>query len=81
MDRQGVREATRRADFVFHMAAAVGVRCVLKNTLRSIRTNVYGTDVVLGAAAKHRVPVVLASSPKCTGTAVISLSVRMRRSR
>jgi UDP-glucose 4-epimerase len=67
MDRRTVREVMRRVDFVFHLAAAVGVRFILKNTLRSIRTNVYGTDVVLAAAAIHRIPVVLASSSEVYG--------------
>jgi UDP-glucose 4-epimerase len=67
MDERIVREAMRRVDFVFHLAAAVGVRSVLQHTLRSIQTNVYGTDVVLAAAAMHRVPVVLASSSEVYG--------------
>src|SRR3954454_1521662 len=62
MDEAMVREAMRRTDFVFHLAAAVGVRTVLEHTLHSIQTNVYGTDIVLGAAAEYRTPVLMASS-------------------
>src|SRR5689334_22818241 len=67
MDAPIMRQAIRRADFVFHLAAAVGVRTVLQHTLRSIQTNVYGTDSVLAAAAMRRVPVLVASSSEVYG--------------
>src|SRR5689334_11867086 len=39
-----------RVDEVFHLAAAVGVKFVLDNPLRSLLTNIRGTEVVLEAA-------------------------------
>ena len=39
-----------RVDEVYHLAAAVGVKFVLDNPLRSLLTNIRGTEVVLEAA-------------------------------
>ena len=36
-----------RADVVFHLAAAVGVRLIVENPVRTIETNVSGTENVL----------------------------------
>src|SRR3972149_4561601 len=38
---------------VFHLAAAVGVKYVLENPLRSLITNIRGTEVVLEASSQH----------------------------
>ena len=55
------------ADIVFHLAAAVGVRLVVNHPLRTIRTNVDGTDVVLDAALTRRTRVVIASTSEVYG--------------
>jgi UDP-glucose 4-epimerase len=52
MDADLVQELVDRVDVVFHLAAAVGVRFVLENPLRSLLTNIRGTENVLEAA--HR---------------------------
>uniref|UniRef100_A0A832I4Z8 UDP-glucuronate decarboxylase n=1 Tax=Eiseniibacteriota bacterium TaxID=2212470 RepID=A0A832I4Z8_UNCEI len=52
---------------VFHLAAAVGVRYVLENPLRSLITNIRGTEVVLEAAAEHERKVVVFSSSEMYG--------------
>src|SRR4029077_15045418 len=39
-------------DVVFHLAAAVGVRLVVESPVRTIETNVRGTELVLAAANK-----------------------------
>ena len=44
-------ELVDSADFVFHLAAAVGVRLIVESPVRTIETNVHGTEVVLGVAA------------------------------
>src|SRR5262245_61521211 len=61
-DRPLVSELTDRADIVYHLAAAVGVRLIVESPVRTIETNVRGTEVVLQAAAKKRKPVVIASA-------------------
>jgi UDP-glucose 4-epimerase len=56
-----------RADVVFHLAAAVGVKLIVENPTRTIETNVRGSEVVLQAAAKKGRVVVLASSSEVYG--------------
>ena len=42
------------ADVVFHLAAAVGVKLIVESPVRTIETNVNGTQLVLEAACKKR---------------------------
>lgn len=55
------------ADVVFHLAAVVGVNLVVEDALGTVRTNVLGTEAVLSAAARHGVPVMLASTSEVYG--------------
>ena len=55
------------ADMVFHLAAAVGVKLIVDNPVRTIETNVHGTEVVLRCAAKKGKPVILASTSEVYG--------------
>ena len=45
-------ELVDRADVVFHLAAAVGVKLIVEAPVRTIETNVHGTEVVLKHASK-----------------------------
>jgi UDP-glucose 4-epimerase len=56
-----------RVDLVYHLAALVGVKHVVADPLGAIKTNVTGTEVVLGAAFKYWKKVVLASSSEIYG--------------
>jgi UDP-glucose 4-epimerase len=49
------------------MAAAVGVRLIVESPVRTIETNVRGTEVVLGLAAKKRKRVLIASTSEVYG--------------
>jgi UDP-glucose 4-epimerase len=60
-------EAIRSADLVYHLAAALGVKWILEHPLRSLETNLRGTDVVLTAADRHRRPVLVASTSEVYG--------------
>ena len=62
-----VAELVDRCDVVFHLAAAVGVRLIVESPVRTIETNVHGTEVVLRAAAKKRKRVVIASTSEVYG--------------
>lgn len=62
-----VTELVDRCDLVFHLAAAVGVRLIVESPVRTIETNVHGTEVVLRAAAKKRKPVIIASTSEVYG--------------
>ena len=55
------------ADYVFHLAAAVGVFNIVNNPLASLLTNIRGTENVLEAAHLSKTPVFLTSSSEVYG--------------
>ena len=57
----------RTADLVYHLAAAVGVKLIVADPVRTIETNIRGTEVVLRLANKWRRPVVVASTSEVYG--------------
>ncbi len=54
-------------DLVFHLAAAVGVRLVVDQPIRTIETNVHETSAVLEFARRGRVPTLIASTSEVYG--------------
>lgn len=56
-----------QADFVFHLAAAVGVRMIVDEPLSSLLVNTRGTEIVLGACARHGARTVIASTSEVYG--------------
>jgi UDP-glucose 4-epimerase len=62
-----VSELVDCSDIVFHLAAAVGVRLIVDSPVRTIETNVHGTEVVLKAVAKKRKKIVIASTSEVYG--------------
>ena len=56
-----------KADLIYHMAAAVGVQLVVKSPVKTIETNVYGTEVILKAAVKKKTKVLIASTSEVYG--------------
>jgi len=62
-----VAELVDSCDVVFHLAAAVGVRLIVDSPVRTIETNVRGTEVVLQAVAKKGRRVILASTSEVYG--------------
>ena len=54
-------------DYVFHLAAAVGVFNIVNNPLASLLTNIRGTENVLEAAHASKTPVFLTSSSEVYG--------------
>jgi len=67
LDHALVRRLTSKADFVIHLAAAVGVRRILQDPLSSLKINVEGAESVLRACAESRVPLLLASTSEVYG--------------
>lgn len=55
------------AESIYHLAAAVGVELVVKSPVHTIETNLRETEVLLRAAAAHRVPVLLTSTSEVYG--------------
>ena len=60
-------ELIDRADVVFHLAAAVGVRKIVEEPVYTIENNVHGTEVVLRIANKKKKLVVIASTSEVYG--------------
>jgi len=60
-------ELIDRSDVVFHFAAAVGVKLIVEQPVRTIETNVHGTEVVLKHANKKKKLVVIASTSEVYG--------------
>jgi UDP-glucose 4-epimerase len=54
-------------DVIFHLAAAVGVKLIVESPVRTIETNVRGTEVVLAAAARQRKRILIASTSEVYG--------------
>ena len=62
-----VEELVSEADLVLHMAAALGVDNIMSDTIESISTNIYGSEVVLQSASKNKKRIVIASTSEIYG--------------
>ena len=67
MNESLTAELIDRADVVFHLAAAVGVKLIVEAPVRTIETNVHGTEVVLTHASKKSKLVVIFSTSEVYG--------------
>jgi UDP-glucose 4-epimerase len=67
LDNDVLAPLIKEADYVFHLAAAVGVFNIVKNPLASLLTNIRGTENVLEAAHTTKTPVFLTSSSEVYG--------------
>ena len=67
LDRAIVAPLVATADVVFHLAAAVGVRLVMEQPVRTIETNIKTTETVLALAAERGSRVLLASTSEVYG--------------
>ena len=70
MDGPLVHGLVAQCERVYHLAAAVGVKYVLENPLRSLLTNIRGTEIVLEACAAHDRRVMVTSSSEVYGKGV-----------
>ena len=67
LNRQVMIELVDRADVILHLAAAVGVRLIVESPVRTIETNIKGTELVLELAAKKSKPVLIFSTSEVYG--------------
>ncbi len=67
MNEPVTAELIDRADVVFHLAAAVGVRLIVESPVNTIETNVHGTELVLKMANKKKKKVVITSTSEVYG--------------
>lgn len=62
-----LRELIDRCDMIYHLAAAVGVQLIVESPVRTIETNIYGTELVLKYASKKKKKVLIASTSEVYG--------------
>jgi UDP-glucose 4-epimerase len=67
LDNNVLAPLMKETDYVFHLAAAVGVFNIVKNPLASLLTNIRGTENILEAALERNTPVFLTSSSEVYG--------------
>jgi UDP-glucose 4-epimerase len=67
LETETLRPLIAEADYVFHLAAAVGVFNIVNNPLASLLTNIRGTENVLELAYATKTPVFLTSSSEVYG--------------
>lgn len=62
-----VDDVASRADRIFHLAAAVGVRTIIERPLESLRTNILGSEIVFEKAHKYGRPILVTSTSEIYG--------------
>ena len=62
-----VQSLVERCDLVFHLAGRIGLMLVVQSALRTLATNVEGTNVVLRQAAKYQRKTLVASTSEVYG--------------
>jgi UDP-glucose 4-epimerase len=66
-DEALVKSLVSDADLVLHMAAALGVKNIIENTIESVSINFTGSDVVLKAATEFKKRLIIASTSEIYG--------------
>jgi UDP-glucose 4-epimerase len=67
LDNELLIPLMRKVDYVFHLAAAVGVFNIVNNPLASLLVNIRGTENILELASENKTPVFLTSSSEVYG--------------
>lgn len=60
-------ELIDKCDIVFHLAAAVGVMLIVESPVKTIETNIAGTEIILKHSAKKKKLVIIASTSEVYG--------------
>lgn len=67
LDQTILRTAAQGVDFIFHLAAAVGVFNIVEHPIESLKTNINGTENVLDLSRELKLPVLCTSSSEVYG--------------
>lgn len=67
LDYEFLDSVAGECDYIFHLAAAVGVFNIVSKPIESMLTNIQGTENVLKTALKYSLPVFLTSSSEVYG--------------
>jgi UDP-glucose 4-epimerase len=66
-DYRLMEDLISKTDFVFHLAAAVGVFNIVNNPLESLMTNIKGTEIILELCSKYSKPILVTSTSEVYG--------------
>ena len=72
LDKDALESHVPSVEYIFHLAAAVGVFTIVQNPLASLLTNIRGTENVLEIASKYEIPVFVTSSSEIYGKNIAS---------
>jgi UDP-glucose 4-epimerase len=67
LDEMALDELAHQCDVIVHLAAAVGVKLIVEQPLRSLTTNIRGSENVIEAAHRYRRKVMVASTSEIYG--------------
>jgi UDP-glucose 4-epimerase len=67
LDTQLLKPLIEKSEYIFHLAAAVGVFNIVNNPLGSLLTNIRGTENILELASTSNTPVLITSSSEVYG--------------
>jgi UDP-glucose 4-epimerase len=67
LDELMIDELVNDCDVVVHLAAAVGVKLIVEHPLRSLTTNIRGSEIVLEAAHRYRRKILITSTSEIYG--------------
>lgn len=67
LNEEALEKMIKKADMVYHLAAAVGVYTIVEKPLQSLITNLQGTEKVLALCNKHKKKVLIASTSEVYG--------------
>ena len=67
LDELAVDELVNECDVVVHLAAAVGVKLIVEQPLRSLTTNIRGSENVIEAAHRYRRKILVTSTSEIYG--------------
>jgi UDP-glucose 4-epimerase len=67
LDQGALKSVVKDVDYIFHLAAAVGVLNIVNKPLQSLVTNIRGTENILEAALLRNTPIFLSSSSEVYG--------------
>lgn len=69
-NQQVLDRLASEAEIIVHLAAAVGVKLIVEDPVRTIRTNIMGTEAVLTTANRYGCKVLIASTSEVYGKGV-----------
>jgi len=70
LNSQVLDRLASQADVIVHLAAAVGVKLIVEDPVRTINTNILGTEAVLTTANRYGCKVLIASTSEVYGKGV-----------